>query len=41
MEKGNSQLELDSQSSKQEAWFARAIQVWFAVNKKTSITSGN
>ena len=30
----------DSQSSKQEAWFACATQVWLAVNRNTSVTSG-
>ena len=37
MEKRNSQLEQDSQWSKQEACFARATQVWLAVNHNTSI----
>ena len=30
-----------SQWSKQEACFARATQVWLAVNHNTSVTSGN
>ena len=40
MEKRNSQLEKDSQWSKQEACFAREPRVWFAVNHNTSVTSG-
>ena len=36
MEKQNSKLEW----SKQEAYFARATQVWLAVNYNNSITSG-
>ena len=40
MEKRNSQLEQDSQWSKEEACFARATRVWLAVNNNTSITSG-
>ena len=40
MKKRNSQLEHDSQWSKQEACFARVTQVWLAVNHNTSITSG-
>ena len=37
-EKRNS-LNTDSQWSKQEACFARATQVWLAVNHNTSVTS--
>ena len=38
MEKRNSQLEnMDSQWSKQEAYFACATQVWLAVNHNTSM----
>ena len=33
-------MNTDSQWSKQEACFARATQVWLAVNHKTSVTSG-
>ena len=40
MEQLNSQVEHDSKWSKQEACFARAAQVWFAINHNTSITSG-
>ena len=40
MEKRNSQLEHDSQWSKQEACFARATKVWLAVNYNASITFG-
>ena len=37
MEKRNSQLEHGNQWSKQEACFARATQVWLAVNHNTSV----
>ena len=40
MEKRNSQYEHVQQWSKQEACFARATQVWLAVNHNTSVTSG-
>ena len=33
-------MNTDSQWSKQEACFARATQVWLAVNHNTSVTSG-
>ena len=33
-------MNTDSQWSKQEAYFARATQVWLAVNHNTSVTSG-
>ena len=33
-------MDTDSQWSKQEACFARAIQVWLAVNHNTSVTFG-
>ena len=39
MEKRNSQLEQGQPMEKQEACFARATQVWLAVNRNTSITS--
>ena len=34
-------MNTDSQWAKQEACFARAIQVWLAVNHNTSVTSGD
>ena len=37
---GTASLNTDSQWSKQEACFARATQVWLAVNHNTSVTSG-
>ena len=37
MEKRNSQLNTDSQWSKQEACFACATQVWLAVNHNTKV----
>ena len=33
-------MNTDSQRSKQEACFARAIQVWLAVNHNIRVTSG-
>ena len=40
MEKRNSQLEHGQPKEQQEACFARATQMWLAVNHNTSITSG-
>ena len=40
MEKWNSQLKQDSQLSEQDICLARAAQVWLAVNRNTSIPSG-
>ena len=40
MDSGTVSLNRDSQWSKQEACFAYATQVWLAVNRNTSITSG-
>ena len=37
---GTASVNTNSQWSKQEACFARATQVWFAVNHNTSVTSG-
>ena len=37
---GKAGVNTDSQWSKQEACFARATQVWLAVNHNTSVTSG-
>ena len=40
MEKGNSQLEHGQPMEQTRGLFARATQVWLAVNHNTSITSG-
>ena len=41
MEKRNSQLEHGQPIEQKEACFARATQVWFAVNHNNSVTSGD
>ena len=37
---GTASVNTDSQWIKQEACFARATQVWLAVNHNTSVTAG-